>query len=184
MRSGSARARLVLQLQRAYSGEQAAAYAYRGHWASLRDPDQRERVCRIEAEEWHHRELIGDMLRALGSAPDAGREMRTLIIGRVLGALCHVCGWFLPMYGAGRLERNNIQEYVDAAAHASAAGHPELVDCLLTMAEVEWDHEAWFRKKASQHWLGRIVPIWNPRPPRHELREGTWPPAGSPEEPD
>jgi len=164
------RARLVLQLQRAYSGEQAAAYAYRGHWASLRDPDERERIRGIEAEEWHHRELIGDMLRALGAAPSPGMEARTWLIGRTLGLLCHVCGWFLPMYAAGRLERNNIREYVDAAAYAHDAGHPELVDCLLTMAEVEWDHEAYFREKAGGHWLGRVLPMWGTPPAREALR--------------
>ena len=45
------------------------------------------------------------MLARLGAAPSRARELRALVIGRTLGLLCHVAGWLLPMYGAGRLER-------------------------------------------------------------------------------
>ncbi|MBM3461445.1 MAG: hypothetical protein FJX76_05040 [Armatimonadetes bacterium] len=168
--NGNPRAALILQLQRAYSGEAAAAYAYRGHHASVRDVAERDEIRRIEKEEWHHRALIGDMLAALGSRPTPAREFRMGLIGRVLGALCHVSGWFLPMYGAGRLERQNIQEYLDAAAYALAADHPELVDSLLRMAETEWDHERYFRDKVRGHFLGRIAPMWPEPPPRESLR--------------
>lgn len=41
------------------------------------------------------------------------------------------------MYGAGRLERGNIVEYEIAAKLAAECGHPEMIDCLLEMAEVE-----------------------------------------------
>jgi demethoxyubiquinone hydroxylase (CLK1/Coq7/Cat5 family) len=69
---------LIAVLQLAYSGERAAGYAYRGHWRSLRDPGERERVRRIEDEEWHHRRQVGDMLEALGSRPSRIRELRAL----------------------------------------------------------------------------------------------------------
>ncbi len=39
-------------------------------------------------------------------------------IGTVIGILCRVGGWFVPMYGAGMLERPNIAEYEVAARHA------------------------------------------------------------------
>ena len=51
----SSRARLVAILQLAYSGELAAGYAYRGHARAVSDSDQRERIRKIEDEEWHHR---------------------------------------------------------------------------------------------------------------------------------
>jgi hypothetical protein len=35
----------------AYSGELAAGLAYRGHWRSVRDAAERERIQTIEAEE-------------------------------------------------------------------------------------------------------------------------------------
>ena len=63
MDSEQARRALVKVLQHAYSGEQAAAYAYRGHWKSVSDPAEAERIRRIEDEEWHHRDLVGGLLR-------------------------------------------------------------------------------------------------------------------------
>jgi demethoxyubiquinone hydroxylase (CLK1/Coq7/Cat5 family) len=165
-----ARRRLIAQLQLAFSGELGAGHAYRGHWRSLRDPDERTRVRQIEDEEWHHRTLVGDMLRDLGARPRPLREAVFWIIGKTLGALCHMGGWFAPMYGAGRLERRNIKEYEDAAVYAKACGRGDLIDCLLTMAEVEWDHEQYFRAKAAAHPLARWVPLWPAPPPRESIR--------------
>src|SRR4029078_6269639 len=55
------------QRQGACAGELAAGYAYRGHWHSVRDAAERERIRVIENEEWHHRALVGAMLRARGA---------------------------------------------------------------------------------------------------------------------
>jgi rubrerythrin len=161
---------LVALLQLAYSGELAAAHAYRGHARSLRDAAERAAVAEIEREEWHHRELVGQMLAALGATPDPARERRAALIGRVLGALCHVTGWLAPMYGAGRLESRNVREYEHAAALARAAGREEWVECLLTMAEVEWEHERTFRAYVRAHPLGRRLPLWPAPPPKASIR--------------
>jgi hypothetical protein len=64
------------------------------------------------------------------------------------------------MYGAGKLERRNIVEYEHAARYAFECGKIEFIDCLLTMAEVEWEHEQYFRAKFLSHRLGRLLPIW------------------------
>jgi hypothetical protein len=98
---------LVAILQLAYSGELAAGYAYRGHWRSVRGEDSAH-IKEIENEEWHHRELVGEMLQSLGARPNDSREIRAHVIGRTLGFLCHLTGWLTPMYGAGRLESRNI----------------------------------------------------------------------------
>ena len=46
-----ARQNLIRILQNAYSGELAAAYAYRGHWQSLKkSAAERERIRQIEAK--------------------------------------------------------------------------------------------------------------------------------------
>jgi hypothetical protein len=74
------------------------------------------------------------------------------------------------MYGAGKLERGNIVEYETAARHASASGREDLVDCLLGMAEVEWDHEAYFRARVLSHRLAPRIPIWPAPPPRASIR--------------
>jgi rubrerythrin len=164
------RARLVALLQLAYSGERAAAYAYRGHWHSVRDPEERARIHQIEDEEWHHRKLVGGMLADLGATPSRVRELRALLVGRTLGLLCHVSGWLAPMYGAGRLESRNIGEYETAARFAEACGRVDLINCLLTMAEVEWDHERYFRAKVLSHPWSRYLRLWPPPPPRELIR--------------
>ncbi|MEA2236364.1 MAG: hypothetical protein QOC81_1088 [Thermoanaerobaculia bacterium] len=169
--SSDARAKLVRQLRIAYSAELGAGYAYRGHWHSVRDADDRAHIRRIESEEWHHRELAGGLLRQLGGAPSRIREVIFWIIGHVIAGFCHVGGWFAPMYGAGRLERGNIVEYEDAAVFAAECGQDEMIDCLLTMAEVEWDHEAYFRSKVIDHPMLRILKVWPPPPPRESIRE-------------
>lgn len=172
----AARLRLIRTLQHAYSGERAAAYAYRGHSRACSDPDERAHIARIEAEEWHHREQVGRLLRELGGAARRSREIRAIVIGRSLQALCHVIGWFAPMYGAGKLERRNIVEYEDAARDAIACGRADFLDCLLEMAEVEWDHEAYFRSKVTGHFLTRLFPVWSPPPPRESIRAPYRPP--------
>jgi hypothetical protein len=88
----------------------------------------------------------------------------------VLGLLCHVSGWLAPMYGAGRLESRNVREYEAAARHAWACGRRSWVPCLLTMAEVEWEHEAYFRARVVAHPIGRRLPIWRAPPPKERIR--------------
>ncbi|MEA2162071.1 MAG: hypothetical protein QOK37_198 [Thermoanaerobaculia bacterium] len=168
--SDDARKKLVRQLQGAYSGELAAGYAYRGHWHSVRDAADRARIREIEADEWHHRELVGGLLAQLGGKPNRVREAIFWCIGRAIGLFCHVGGWFAPMYGAGRLERGNIVEYEEAAVFAAACGHDEMIDCLLTMAEVEWEHEAYFRSKAASHPFVRILKMWPATDPKEGIR--------------
>ena len=160
-------AKLIAILQLAYSGELAAAYAYRGHWKSVSSAEEKQRIQTIEDEEWHHRQLVGEMLTKLGAKPDQFRERRATIIGRTLGFLCHLSGWLAPMYGAGKLESRNITEYETAARYARECGRDEFIDCLLTMAEVEWEHEYYFRHKVLQHRWAQLLSIW-PEPPAKE----------------
>jgi hypothetical protein len=158
---------LVAILRLAYSGELAAGYAYRGHWRSVSDPEGRVRIRSIEEDESHHRRLIGTMFETLGVAPSRAREVRAAMVGRTLGILCHVSGWLAPMYGAGRLASRNIREYEVAARLAWSCGRTEWVDCLLGMAEVEWEHERYFRSHVLTHRLGGRLPLW-PLPPLKE----------------
>jgi len=162
------RKRLINILQLAYSGERAAGFAYRGHWQSVSDPEERARIKTIEDEEWHHRKLVGEMLASLNAGPRKRLEIRATLIGRSIGVLCHLSFWFVPMYGAGKLERGNIVEYETAARYARDCGKSDLIDCLLTMAEVEWEHERYFRELVLQsRWL-KLFRIW-PEPPAKEM---------------
>jgi demethoxyubiquinone hydroxylase (CLK1/Coq7/Cat5 family) len=152
---------LARLLQGAYSGELAAAYAYRGHWKSLRvGAAERARIRRIEDEEWVHREKVKAIMVALAVAPALSRERLMWTIGRVLGLSCHLTGWFLPMYFAGRLESGNVEEYETAARHARQLGHAEFATDLEHMARVEGEHEIFFREMVATHpllpWMRRF----------------------------
>jgi rubrerythrin len=165
------RANLIHVLRSACSGELAAGYAYRGHWKSLpATAPERERVRVIEAEERHHRELVIGLLAELGARPSRKREAVFFCIGNAIAMLCRIGGWFVPMYGAGRLESSNIKEYEDAARYAQAAGLPGMIDCLLTMAEVEWEHERFFREQVQGHWMLRFFPRWIVPPAKETIR--------------
>jgi len=166
----AALAALTRLLKLAASGELAAALAYRGHWRSVACPEEAARIRQIEEEELHHRRLLLAMLRTLGQRPSRFAEARAWLIGRTLGALCHVSGWLLPMWGAGRLESRNVREYESAARSAQLSGHGDWVDCFLVMAEVEWEHEAYFRAKVRSRPLGRRLPRWTQPPPKAEIR--------------
>jgi|SRR5581483_1124154 len=165
-----ARDELIEILRLAFSGELAAAYAYRGHWHSVSDPATRQRINEIELEELYHRQLVGQMLEKLESRPGRFKELKARVIGRTLGLLCHVSGWLIPMYGAGKLESGNIVEYEKAARFAALSGHYEFVQCLLSMAEVEWEHEKYFRDCVESHRLAGIIPIWPQPQPKESIR--------------
>jgi rubrerythrin len=161
--------RFLLQL--AYSGELAAIRAYLGHRHALKQRAERAELTKIIRDEVRHRHCLLDQLAELGSAPDPWREQKMEMVGRAIAAFCQVGGWLFPMYGAGRLEAQNIREYEVAARLALAAGRRSLIEPLLEMAEVEWDHERYFRCKVGNHPLRRVVPLWRAPPPRARIRE-------------
>ena len=144
---------LIRILQNAHAGELAAAYAYRGHWKSLKDSAEKEGIKKIEAEEWTHRANVKKWLEKLGAKPRKLREKVFWTIGRSLGIGCYVSGWFFPMYFAGRLESQNVQEYIDAAEFAKELEMPECVAEMMEMSRVEGEHEEFFRKVVANHRL-------------------------------
>lgn len=162
---------LIQILQNAYSGELAANYAYEGHRDSVSDPQEKAEIEKIRLDELEHRERVGAMLKFLGGGPCPAKERKLSRIGKTISFLCHMGGWFIPMYGAGKLESQNIHEYQVAALHAHALGLLEFAEDLLKMAEVEWDHEKYFREKMLQSRLARVFPHWPVPPPRATIRE-------------
>ena len=78
----SSRRDLIDLLQRAHSGELAAAHAYIGHAASVRDPVEREEIAKIESDEWEHRECVAEMLRDLGESASPWLELDNLFSPR------------------------------------------------------------------------------------------------------
>ncbi len=160
---------LIRLLRAAHAGERAAALAYAGHWRSVRDVSERADIKRIGDEEVAHRARVGEMIAELGGRPSAVHELIFATIGRTLCALCFVSGWLAPMYGAGWIERRNIEEYVEAARLAVAAGRDDLASELLEMARVEWDHERYFAGKVAGHRLARFIPTWKAPVARADL---------------
>lgn len=152
----SVRKNLIRILQNAHAGELAAAYAYRGHWKSVRNIDEKESIKKIEAEEWEHRENVRKWLSELNAEPRKLREAVFWTIGRVLGLTCYVSGWFFPMYFAGRLESQNVQEYVDAAEFATELGMDECAKEMMEMSETEGEHETFFSQTVAKH---KLLPI-------------------------
>src|SRR6266404_5199271 len=148
---------LIHLLQGAYSGELAAGLAYRGHWKSVKNENERASIRSIELEEWLHRKRVGAMLASLSARPRRLREGKMWLIGRTIGAACHLIGWFLPMYFAGRLESGNVIEYETAASHAAALDLPEFEADLLMMAGVEKEHEVFFLSVVTGHRLLSLV---------------------------
>jgi len=169
-RAHFARSQLTFLLQLAYSGELAATRAYLGHHHSLRDRTERAELAKIIRDEIRHRHCLLDQLVDLGARPDPMRERKMELVGRSIAAFCQVGGWFFPMWGAGRLEAQNVREYEVAARLALVADVHEFVEPFLEMAEVEWDHERYFRGKASSHRLWRVMPAWPAPPPRESIR--------------
>jgi rubrerythrin len=145
------RDRLIDILLLAYSGELAAAHAYRGHWRSVKSPSEKRGIQKIEREEWVHRRHVGKMLRKLGRDPEKLREFKMGAIGRTIGFFCHVGGWFLPMYFAGRLEHGNVKEYDVAAHHAGRLGLRKFKEQLLRMSRTEREHELFFLSMVLEH---------------------------------
>lgn len=168
--SDPTRLRLVRLLQNAHAGERAAAFAYQGHSRSVNAAEEKREIAQIEADEWRHRAELGHMLSELRVRPRWLREVWMMCVGTFISLFCRVGGWFIPMYGAGKLERGNIEEYEIAARLALDCGLPQYVECLLDMAEVEWDHELYFRTKAASHRLWHLLPGWSAPPPRSAIR--------------
>ena len=158
MSAGSeTRRKLVRLLQLAFSGELAAALAYQGHARSVKSPEERAMITKIEKDEWEHRETVGRLLEDLGARPLKVRELRASLVGHVLSFLCGWMGWFLPMYMAGKLETRNVEEYDRAAEYAAALGLDHFLPPLRKMAEAEVLHEKYFFEV-----LGRKTPARGP----------------------
>lgn len=171
--SKEAKRNLIKLLQSAHAGERAAANAYYGHACSLFVTNKKEKkeILEIYEDELHHRKRLGEMLLEFKAGPNLFKELLMYTVGFVIGTLCLFGGWFIPMYGAGKLESENVEEYEVAARLALIAGLDHLIEEFLVFAEVEWDHELYFRAKAESHILSKYVPLWARLKNRSLIRE-------------
>jgi ferritin-like metal-binding protein YciE len=154
MKEVESRRQLIGILRSAYSGELAAALAYRAHWRALSSADERAAIAKIEDEEWTHRAAVGALLKRLGAEPTRRRELLMTLIGAAAGISCHLGSWIVPMYFAGRLEHSNIEEYETGAVYARQLGLSDFERALREMAAVEREHEEYFLRTVASHpWL-------------------------------
>jgi hypothetical protein len=135
---------LVDLLQRAYSAERAAAFAYQGHADSVRDADEKKAIHQIEIDEWHHRETVLAIMTKYAIPISRYYEYRFFIIGKIISASCYVIGRFMPFYFAGRLESGNVCEYFRMKHYFNSLGIKEHDEILYAMGMKEKEHEVYF----------------------------------------
>lgn len=148
---------LVDLLQRAYSAEKAAALAYIGHAGSLRNPATRAAVKQIEDDEWAHREHVLTIMRQYGIPPSRFYEVKYALIGKVIAGSCHVIGWFMPIFFAGKLESGNVCEYFVMLHHFHSLGIHGHDAILYEMGIKEKEHEVYFLEQIRH---SRLLPTF------------------------
>ncbi len=145
---------LVDLLQKAYSAEMAASFAYIGHAHSLKNRVAKAAVRQIEEDEWHHRRCVRALMRQYDVPVSKYYEIRFFIVGKVISASCHVIGWFMPYFFAGRLESGNVCEYFVMMHYFQSLGIREHDEILYEMGMKEKEHEVYFLEQIrNSRWL-------------------------------
>jgi hypothetical protein len=145
---------LVELLQRAYSAEKAAAFAYIGHANSLKSPAAKAAVKQIEIDEWDHRRNVLRIMQQYDIPISRFYEFKFHVIGRFISASCHVIGWFMPYFFAGKLESGNVCEYFVMMKYFHALGIKEHDSILYEMGIKEKEHEVYFLEQIKEsRWL-------------------------------
>jgi hypothetical protein len=135
---------LIDLLKKAYSAEKAAAFAYQGHAASVKGIEEKKAIRQIELDEWNHRKEVLAIMDQYGIPVSGSYELRFHIIGKVISFSCHVIGWFMPFYFAGRLESGNVCEYFRMKQYFNSLGIREHDKVLYDMGIKEKEHEVYF----------------------------------------
>lgn len=146
---------LVRLLQRAYSAERAACFAYVGHAASLRDPGEKKAIQRIEHDEWDHRQHVLQIMQQHEIPVSRWFEVQYYLIGKLIGASCHVIGWFMPYFFAGKLESGNVCEYFVMMRYFRSLGIRDHDVVLYEMGMKEKEHELYFLAQVER---SRLLP--------------------------
>ena len=102
---------LRASLQKAYSAEKAAALAYIGHAASLKDPKERTRVKEIEQDEWDHRNAVNELMQLYDIPVSKYYEFLYTFIGKSIRYSCYLIGRFMPYFFAGKQVPSLISDY-------------------------------------------------------------------------
>ena len=151
---------LVDLLKRAYSAEKAAAFAYQGHAASVKDPEQKKAIRQVEIDEWNHRKEVLELMKLYDVPVSRWYEFRFGVIGKTISAACFVIGWFMPFYFAGKLESGNVCEYFRMMHYFHELGIKEHDEVLYEMGIKEKEHEVYFLAMIKNHKLLPYFEKW------------------------
>jgi len=154
--------KLVKSLRKAYSAERAASFAYIGHAASLRDPEERAAIKQIEQDEWDHRRLVLKIMHEYSIPVSKYEEVKFYIIGKLIGYSCFLIGRFMPYFFAGKLESGNVCEYFVMIQYFHDLGITEHDSMLYEMGVKEKEHEQYFQNVIKgAKWLPLFERIFN-----------------------
>jgi len=148
---------LVDLLQRAYSAEKAAAFAYIGHAASISDRDAKASIRQIELDEWNHRQEVLQIMGLYDIPISEKYEQRFHLLGRTISASCYVIGRFMPFYFAGRLESGNVCEYFRMMHFFHELGINDHDEVLYEMGIKEKEHEVYFLEQIKK---SKLLPLF------------------------
>lgn len=148
---------LIDLLQKAYSAEKAAAFAYQGHAGSVKDEVEKAAIRQIEIDEWNHRKEVLEIMNLYEIPVSKYYELRFHIIGKIISGSCYVIGWFMPYYFAGRLESGNVCEYFRMMQYFHALGILDHNAVLYEMGIKEKEHEIYFLGKIKNK---RMLPFF------------------------
>lgn len=149
--------KLVDLLQKAYSAEKAAAFAYIGHADSLKDKDQIKAINQIEEDEWEHRREVLTLMKQYDVPVSKLYEFKFYIIGKLIAASCYVIGWFMPYFFAGKLESGNVCEYFVMIHYFHTIGIKDHDQILYNMAIKEKEHEVFFLEQVKN---SKLLPFF------------------------
>lgn len=144
---------LIDLLQKAYSAERAASFAYQGHAASVKNIVEKSEIRQIELDEWNHREEVLQIMTELEIPVSKFYEFKFYVIGKVISGSCFVIGWFMPFYFAGRLESGNVCEYFRMKQFFHSIGISKYDAILYEMGMKEKEHEIYFLEKIKNNKL-------------------------------
>ncbi len=145
--------KLVDLLQRAYSAEKAAAFAYQGHVGSVKNEIEKIAIRQIESDEWNHRKEVLTIMQTYDIPVSRLHELRFHIIGKIISFSCYIIGWFMPFYFAGSLESGNVCEYFRMKQYFNGLGIKDHDEVLYEMGIKEKEHEVYFLEKIKENKL-------------------------------
>ena len=148
---------LIDLLQRAYSAEKAAAFAYQGHAGSVKSLEAKKSIPQIEVDEWNHRQEVSKIMQQYDIPVSKFYEVRFHIIGKIISGSCYIIGWFMPFYFAGRLESGNVCEYFRMMHFFHSLNIKEHDKILYEMGIKEKEHEVYFLEQIKH---SRMLPFF------------------------